>query len=129
MLVDTSSSYFYVPYANCTLGGCAGRATLGLQDSTSLNVTKQKFSLDLFYGDVSGVVVEDTLNLAGFSIPRMSIGGVQVYDAGVNQVLICPCSLTIGCMGWQFGTWVIIRRECEWTSFCYGSIGASLLVF
>jgi len=89
MLVKTDSSDFYVPFGNCTIGGCAGRPTLG-KDSTSLNVTKQKFSID--YGDrgVSGIVVEDTLNIAGFTIPKMSIGGVTVYSSGVNSdVLIC----------------------------------------
>jgi hypothetical protein len=85
MQVDTSSSYFYVPYANCKRSGCAGRATLGPKDSTSLNVTQHAFSLDFSSAIISGVVVEDTLNFAGFSIPRMSIGGADVYSAGLNE--------------------------------------------
>jgi hypothetical protein len=103
MLVDTSSSDFYVPFANCTLGGCAGRATLGPQDSTTLNVTEQKFSID--YGgssdSLSGIVVEDTLKLAGFTIPNMQIGAAQVYGSSVNLdvLFIYSRALTIG-MGW-----------------------------
>jgi cathepsin D len=129
MLVDTSSSDFYVPFANCTIGGCAGRPTLGLKDSKSLNVTKQTFSIEYGDGDVSGITVEDTLNIAGFTIPKMSIGGVTVYPSAVNyDVLICRYALIID-LGWQFGTWVTIRRKSEWTSFGYGSIGGSLLIF
>jgi Eukaryotic aspartyl protease len=127
MLVDNTSSDFYVPFANCTIGGCAGRETLGPKDPTSLNVTKQTFSIG--GGSVSGIVVEDTLNLAGFTIPKMSIGGATVYSSTVNlNVLICAYALTIA-LGWEFGTWVTIRWKSERISFGYGSIGASLLVF
>ncbi|KAL8711551.1 MAG: hypothetical protein Q9220_003961 [cf. Caloplaca sp. 1 TL-2023] len=69
MLVDTGAANTWVMGADCTSSVCAQHNTFGPADSTSLVLSQDPFNLTYGTGSVSGWTANDTVKVAGFSIP------------------------------------------------------------
>lgn len=79
MLIDTGTANTWVMGADCSSGQCSTHTTFGAQDSDTLQTTNTKFNLTYGTGTVSGVIVNDTVKMAGFSIP-LSFGSASVVS-------------------------------------------------
>lgn len=69
MLVDTGAASTWIMGSNCTSEPCASHNTFGPQDSSTLRLTDSKFNLTYGTGTVSGSVSNDSISMAGFSVP------------------------------------------------------------
>ena len=69
LLVDTGSANTWVIGSGCTTKACASHNTLGPSDSATLEATQSKFNLTYGTGTVSGTIFNDTIKMAGFSLP------------------------------------------------------------
>ena len=79
MLIDTGTANTWVMGADCSSGPCLNHTTFGAEDSNTLQATNTKFNLAYGTGTVSGVVVNDTVMVGGFSIP-LSFGSASVVS-------------------------------------------------
>lgn len=64
MLIDTGAANTWVMGANCTSDACERHNTLGEQDSKTLEATGSTFNLTYGTGSISGVTVNDTVEIA-----------------------------------------------------------------
>ena len=69
MLVDTGSANTWVIGSGCTSKACISHNTFGPADSSTLKSTPSKFNLTYGTGTVSGMIYNDTVKLAGMSLP------------------------------------------------------------
>ena len=69
MLVDTGSANTWVIGSGCTSKACTSHNTFGPADSSTLKSTPSKFNLTYGTGTVSGMIYNDTVKLAGMSLP------------------------------------------------------------
>ncbi len=69
MLVDTGSANTWVIGSGCTTQACTSHNTFGPADSTTLTPTQSKFNLTYGTGTVSGMIFNDTVKMAGISLP------------------------------------------------------------
>ena len=69
MLVDSGSANTWVIGSGCTTKVCTSHNTFGPADSTTLKPTLSKFDLAYGTGTVSGMIFNDTVKLAGISLP------------------------------------------------------------
>ncbi|KAK9417508.1 putative Peptidase A1 domain-containing protein [Seiridium unicorne] len=69
MLIDTGASTTWVMGSGCTSDACTKHNTFGSEDSKTLKDTGKSFSVEYGSGDVSGHYVDDTMKVAGFSVP------------------------------------------------------------
>ncbi|KAG6994038.1 hypothetical protein G7Y79_00048g084340 [Physcia stellaris] len=76
MLIDTGAANTWVMGANCTSDACERHNTLGEQDSKTLEATGSTFNLTYGTGSISGVTVNDTVEIAGMSVP-LSFGAAS----------------------------------------------------
>jgi hypothetical protein len=93
VLIDSLSADFWIPSVNCTTGGCVNRNTLGggKTGSTTLVQTNTPWSIDYgSNGTVSGVLVYDTVSVAGLTIKAMKFGMAEVLDPRFNEN-VCSC--------------------------------------
>ena len=79
MLIDTGAANTWIMGANCTSKTCENHNTFGDKDSDTLKATGDAFSLTYGTGSVSGMIVNDTAEIA-----------VRVFRS--TQI---PCSLTV----------------------------------
>lgn len=87
LLVSSVSSDLFVPAAGCQGGGCANRNTIGTADSATLQQTNNP-SWEISLGPTSnaaGVVEQDTVTIAGYTIPNMPFGAANNMDQGVTD--------------------------------------------
>ena len=68
MLIDTGSANTWVMGTECTSASCQIHNLFGPPDSTSLNVTKNPWSLTYGTGSVSGFVAGDSVAFANYSV-------------------------------------------------------------
>ncbi|KAH0843223.1 putative aspartic-type endopeptidase CTSD [Fonsecaea pedrosoi] len=68
MLIDSGSANTWVMGTNCKSNACQIHNTYGSEDSTTLETTTQTWSMTYGTGEVEGVVVKDTVQLANYSI-------------------------------------------------------------
>jgi cathepsin D len=68
MLIDTGSANTWVMGTECTSSSCRAHNLFGPPDSTTLNMTKDPWSLTYGTGSVQGVVASDTVAFANYSI-------------------------------------------------------------
>lgn len=69
MLVDTGAANTWVMGSDCTTKACIAHNTFGKANSGTLQVTKTPWNVTYGTGKVSGVVVNDTVSMAGFTLP------------------------------------------------------------
>ena len=68
MLIDTGSANTWVMGTECKSSSCEVHNLFGPPDSTTLNVTKDPWSLTYGTGTVEGVVASDTVAFANYSV-------------------------------------------------------------
>ena len=69
MLVDSGAASTWVMGSTCTKPACKIHDTFGPADSDTYKASTTTFSLEYGTGKVSGQYIEDTIGLAGFSLP------------------------------------------------------------
>ncbi|KAL5346002.1 hypothetical protein ACLOAV_009032 [Pseudogymnoascus australis] len=69
MLVDSGAASTWIMGSTCTKPACKIHDTFGPADSDTYKTSTKTFSLEYGTGKVSGKYIEDTLGLAGFSLP------------------------------------------------------------
>lgn len=69
MLVDTGAASTWIMGSDCISKPCASHNTFGARDSSTLGLTDSKFNLTYGTGTVSGLIANDSVSMAGFSIP------------------------------------------------------------
>ena len=69
LLIDTGAANTWVMSSNCTAAACGLHNTFGASDSTTLAVTDASWNVTYGTGTVSGLIVNDTISLAGISLP------------------------------------------------------------
>lgn len=69
MLVDTGAANTWVMGSDCTSRACNAHNTFGQANSGTLQITNTPWDVTYGTGKVSGVVVNDTVSLAGYTLP------------------------------------------------------------
>lgn len=69
LLVDTGAANSWVMGSDCTTPACLAHNTFGNVNSDTLQITENPFNLTYGTGSVNGVVVNDTVAFAGFTLP------------------------------------------------------------
>ncbi|KFY27920.1 hypothetical protein V493_03210, partial [Pseudogymnoascus sp. VKM F-4281 (FW-2241)] len=69
MLVDSGAASTWIMGSTCTKPACKIHDTFGPADSDTYKASTKTFLLQYGTGKVSGTYIEDTLGLAGFSLP------------------------------------------------------------
>ncbi|MCJ1390058.1 hypothetical protein MMC18_002916 [Xylographa bjoerkii] len=80
MLLDTGSSDTWVMGSDCKSTACGTHNTFGDANSNTLKISETPFSESYGTGNVSGVVVSDTVELAGMKVPLTFGSGSEVSD-------------------------------------------------
>ena len=84
MLIDTGSANTWVMGTECTSASCQIHNLFGPPDSTSLNVTKDPWSLTYGTGSVSGFVASDSVAFANYSV-ELGFGIATTASADFNS--------------------------------------------
>lgn len=92
MLVDTGAANTWVMGSSCSTEACKKHNTFGEQDSITFKPTGDVFNLTYGTGSVSGATVNDTVNIAGMSIP-LSFGAASTTS---NDFLDYPMDGILG---------------------------------
>lgn len=79
MLIDTGAANTWMMGSDCSSEPCLAHNTFGAKDSTSLRVTDTEFNLSYGSGTASGLIFNDAVKLADFSIP-LSFGSASVVS-------------------------------------------------
>lgn len=79
MLIDTGAANTWMMGSDCFSEPCLAHNTFGAKDSTSLRVTDTEFNLTYGSGTVSGLIVNDAVKMADFSI-SLSFGSASVVS-------------------------------------------------
>ncbi|MCJ1476696.1 hypothetical protein MMC13_005364 [Lambiella insularis] len=80
MLLDTGSSDTWVMGSDCKSTACGTHNTFGDANSNTLKITTTKFSDAYGTGNVTGVIVSDSVELAGMKVPLTFGSGSEVSD-------------------------------------------------
>ena len=72
--MDTGSSDLWVPAVNCQSQACVVHTQFGSNDSSTLQVSQQKWQIQYGSGSAAGLLVADSLNIAGLTVKRMAFG-------------------------------------------------------
>ncbi|KFY42366.1 hypothetical protein V495_04555 [Pseudogymnoascus sp. VKM F-4514 (FW-929)] len=84
MLVDSGAASTWIMGSTCTSPACKIHDTFGASDSDTYKEMKKTFSLTYGTGNVSGIFVEDTVGLAGFSLP-IALGVADTVSDDFNN--------------------------------------------
>jgi cathepsin D len=93
VLLDSTTSDFWIMSSNCTIGGCSNRATLGPMDSNTFSIggglvqegnDYETFTFNRGNGEVSGDVATDSVSIAGFE-GVLHFGLAQQVDTNVTN--------------------------------------------
>lgn len=79
MLIDTGAANTWMMGSDCSSEPCLAHNTFGANDSTSLQVTDTEFNLTYGSGTVSGLIFNDAVKMADFSI-SLSFGSASVVS-------------------------------------------------
>jgi hypothetical protein len=93
VVLDITSGDFWVPGSNCTIDGCAGRQTLGTQDSVTLEVSQDTWHgvySPLSGGDASGVLANDTVSFVGFNLLSTQLGLASQVNLSLTNGVRSP---------------------------------------
>ncbi|MCJ1283389.1 hypothetical protein MMC26_002717 [Xylographa opegraphella] len=80
MLLDTGSSDTWVMGSDCKSTACGTHTTFGQENSATLKTSETSFSETYGTGNVSGMVVSDTVEFAGMKVPLTFGSGSEVSD-------------------------------------------------
>ncbi|KIW18614.1 hypothetical protein PV08_02903 [Exophiala spinifera] len=84
MLIDSGSANTWVMGSDCDSSACKIHNTFGSQDSTSLHKTSQTWSLAYGTGEVTGVVANDTVSFANYTL-HMGFGLASTASDDFNS--------------------------------------------
>nr|KMM73483.1 cathepsin E [Coccidioides posadasii RMSCC 3488] len=68
LLLDSGASESWVMGSNCTAAACLQHNRFGIEHSKTLSVTDEEWEVSYGTGHVEGVIVRDTLSMAGFQL-------------------------------------------------------------
>ena len=83
--MDSGSSDLWVPAANCESEACQTHATLGSQDSSTLQATKTPWQIQYGTGAAAGVIVADSVSIGGLKVNRMPFGAATQLTSNFAQ--------------------------------------------
>lgn len=83
--MDTGSTSSWVMGADCTTTACSTHTTFGDKDSDTLKITQEPFTIEYGTGAVEGVVISDTMDLAGMSLQLSFGSAIKVSDHFINN--------------------------------------------
>lgn len=92
MLIDTGAANTWMMGSDCSSEPCLAHNTFGAKDSTSLRVTDTEFNLTYGSGTVSGLIFNDAVKMADFSI-SLSFGSASVVS---NEFSFYPMDGILG---------------------------------
>jgi hypothetical protein len=96
VILDTGSSDLWVADSNCATG-CRQVPTFDAKSSTSFKNSSSSFSITYGSGQAKGVLAQDVIQMAGFSVPNQVFA---VCDAVSQGLLMNPVSGLLG-LGWK----------------------------
>ncbi|KAL1960243.1 hypothetical protein VTO42DRAFT_8786 [Malbranchea cinnamomea] len=80
LLLDTGAANTWVMSTNCTTKACLAHNTFGPEDSTTLTVTENEWSVTYGTGHVEGVIVKDSMSFADFNLTLEFGSATKVSD-------------------------------------------------
>lgn len=92
MLVDTGAANTWVMGSDCKSKACLAHNTFGRANSGTLQVTNTPWNVTYGTGQVGGVVVNDTISMAGFTLP-LAFGSASVTS---NDFMTYPMDGILG---------------------------------
>ncbi|KAI1397784.1 acid protease [Hypoxylon fuscum] len=108
MLVDTGASTTWVMGSGCTSSACAKHNTFGPNDSKTYKDTGEDYSVEYGSGEVSGHVVNDSINIAGLEV-TMPFGVANVTSDQFSQF---PFEGILG-LSMTTGTWLTYVKDAK----------------
>lgn len=87
MLIDTGAANTWMMGSDCASEPCLAHNTFGAKDSTSLRVTDTEFNLTYGSGTVSGLIFNDSVKMADFSI-SLFFGSASVVSNEFSSYLM-----------------------------------------
>ncbi|KIJ20610.1 hypothetical protein PAXINDRAFT_106243 [Paxillus involutus ATCC 200175] len=96
VILDTGSADLWVADSGCRTG-CSGIAVFDSASSSTFQNRSQQFSVTYGSGQVIGVLAQDVVQMAGFSVQNQPFGAVTQIS---SRLLISPVSGLLG-LGWQ----------------------------
>lgn len=84
MMVDTGSSDTWVMGSDCKTIACNTHSAFGSSNSDTLQITKTPFHIEYGTGNATGVIVRDTVKLAGLEV-SLSFGSASTTSDQFNN--------------------------------------------
>lgn len=88
VVIDSGSSDFWIPAADCTSAPCQNHATFGPSDSTTYKVSSTTWKITYGSGSASGNLVQDTLSFAGMTTPPVSFGTASTLSSSFTSLSV-----------------------------------------
>ncbi|ODH23961.1 hypothetical protein ACO22_05357 [Paracoccidioides brasiliensis] len=80
MLIDTGASNTWLVGSNCIADPCKIHNSFGSEDSNTLSITDIPFDVTYGSGDVSGIIVNDSVSFAGFNLTMGFGSALEMSD-------------------------------------------------
>ncbi|KIK81195.1 hypothetical protein PAXRUDRAFT_199653 [Paxillus rubicundulus Ve08.2h10] len=96
VILDTGSADLWVADSGCQTG-CSGISVFDSASSSTYQNRGQEFSVTYGSGQVIGILAEDAVQMAGFSVQNQPFGAVTQIS---SRLLTSPVSGLLG-LGWQ----------------------------
>ncbi|KAG6329157.1 hypothetical protein ID866_9933 [Astraeus odoratus] len=96
VILDTGSADLWLADQSCKTG-CSGVALYDPSSSSTFQNLSQSFSITYGSGEAAGTLVQDTVQMAGFSVENQVFAAVDEASSGL---LTSPVSGLLG-LGWQ----------------------------
>ncbi|RXK34701.1 hypothetical protein M231_08042 [Tremella mesenterica] len=115
IVLDTGSSDLWVATSGCT--GCTNMATYASKSSSSYVSLNSSFNIEYGSGTASGILVQDLVTLAGYSVASQTLATVTTLSQGLLS------SSLSGIMGlsWQslayskaVPLWITLAKSTSW---------------
>jgi len=88
LVFDTGSSNLWVPSVNCQSQACTGKDQYNSASSSSYQANGTSITIQYGTGSMSGILDEDTINIAGTNLPQVTFGEAQsLADFFANEPL------------------------------------------
>ena len=80
MLIETDAANIWFMGSHCTTPACRAHNTFGDANSDTLQITKNVLNLTYGTGSINGVVVSDTVGLAGFKLTTVDLISLKYLE-------------------------------------------------